>query len=260
MPGLQSADVKQHVETGIGRALRRARETRGKSLEEASRETRVRIDYLRAIEHEWFGALGSDVYVRGFLRSYARYLGLSSDKVLEAYEHAFGTTSPAPAPVEQSPTVTPGEALELTERKRPNWLLAGAAAVILLASAGAIGLIGRTDTVPEPAGLQPPPVQPLVERPVEVGIVAHALVDVEVSVDGADPERVSLQEGESVSYEGEDTIEVSADEGGLFGLVVNGHQVRVAGERHAPFAVVYTPENFRDKREDDRSTPASPAG
>jgi cytoskeletal protein RodZ len=252
--------VKQHVETGIGRALRRARESRGKSLEDASRETRVRIDYLRAIEHEWFGALGSDVYVRGFLRSYARYLGLSSEKVVDAYERAFGTGIPAPAPVEQSPTVTPSEALVLTERKRPNWLLAGGAAVILLASAAAIGLIGRTDSVPEPAGLEPPPVQPIVERPVEVGILAHAPVELEVIVDGGEPETASLEEGESVSYQGEDSIEVSASEGGLFGLVVNGHEIREAGERRAPFDMVYTPDDFRGKREGERSTPATPDG
>ncbi|HEX2025849.1 MAG TPA: helix-turn-helix domain-containing protein [Actinomycetota bacterium] len=69
--------MKQETGIGLGRALRTAREKLGKSLETASRETRVRTEYLEALEHERFEALGSDVYIRGFLRSYARYLGLS---------------------------------------------------------------------------------------------------------------------------------------------------------------------------------------
>src|SRR6266571_9253452 len=76
--------------TGIGPALRKARLLRGKSIEEASRETRIRPDYLSALEREQFDALLGDVYVRGFLRSYSTYLGLDSDKVLTVYNRAFG--------------------------------------------------------------------------------------------------------------------------------------------------------------------------
>jgi cytoskeleton protein RodZ len=65
--------MKQDTGTGIGRALRAARQKQGKSLETVGRETRVRADYIDALEREDFDAIGSDVYVRSFLRSYARY-------------------------------------------------------------------------------------------------------------------------------------------------------------------------------------------
>src|SRR5438477_12466499 len=68
--------------TGIGQALRKARVERGKSIEEASRETRIRAEYLQALERERFDVLPGDVYVRGFLRSYSSYLGLDPKKVL----------------------------------------------------------------------------------------------------------------------------------------------------------------------------------
>src|SRR5437899_1645495 len=55
---------------GIGPALRKARLLRSKSIEEASRETHIRAEYLHALEHEQFDALLGDVYVRAFLRSY----------------------------------------------------------------------------------------------------------------------------------------------------------------------------------------------
>src|SRR5207245_11307959 len=47
--------------TGIGPALRRARLLRGKSIEEASRETRIRAEYLQALERETFDAVLGDV-------------------------------------------------------------------------------------------------------------------------------------------------------------------------------------------------------
>ena len=80
--------------TGIGPALRRARLSRGKSIEEASRETRIRPDYLQALERERFEALIGDVYVRGFLRSYSTYLGLNPDQVLTVYNRHFGPPRP----------------------------------------------------------------------------------------------------------------------------------------------------------------------
>ncbi len=74
---------------GVGSALRKARERRGITLDAASRDTKLHIDQLRALESEDFDALLGDVYVRGSLRTYAQYLGLSPDKVIGAYaQHA----------------------------------------------------------------------------------------------------------------------------------------------------------------------------
>ena len=67
---------------GVGSALRKARERRGITLDAASRDTKLHIDQLRALESEDFEALLGDVYVRGSLRTYSQYLGLSPDKVI----------------------------------------------------------------------------------------------------------------------------------------------------------------------------------
>ena len=61
---------------GVGSALRKARERRGITLDAASRDTKLHIDQLRALETEDFEALMGDVYVRGSLRTYSQYLGL----------------------------------------------------------------------------------------------------------------------------------------------------------------------------------------
>jgi cytoskeletal protein RodZ len=240
--------MKQQTDTGIGRALRSAREHRGKSLEEAARETRVRTDYLEALEREAFETLGSDVYVRGFLRSYAKYLGLNHEKVVGAYERVYARPKPPPAPVERAATVAPTEALVLTERKRPNWLLAAAAALVVLSAAAALNLLGRgSDAVPPSAEITVPPRVPLSERTVAVGIKAFAETSFSIVVDGGDPEEFTLQEGDQRSFEGTDTIEVAADHGGTFQLMVNGvEEIPLAGHADTSYLQTFTPDSYRE--------------
>ena len=62
--------------TGIGAELRDARLGRGYSIEECQRGTRISRRYLEALEDEEFSALPAPVFARGFLRSYAQFLGL----------------------------------------------------------------------------------------------------------------------------------------------------------------------------------------
>ena len=60
----------------LGETLRRARTAKGITIEDAERVTRIPRKYLEALELENFGILPAPVYARGFLRSYAGYLGL----------------------------------------------------------------------------------------------------------------------------------------------------------------------------------------
>jgi hypothetical protein len=247
----------QSTGTGIGRALRAARLRQGKSLEEASRETRVRSDYLEALEREDFGRLKGDVYVRGFLGSYARYLGLSPEKVLAAYERLFGSPPAAPAPVEQAPGVGPTEAVILTGgHRRPSWLLAAIAAAIVLASAAAIGLFQRQ--APPPA-TNPRPA-PAIERStaVRVDLIALRDVEVEVRIDAGDLTRQHLEEGEALSYEGEDRIDIHVSNGGAVELGVNGSEPVRPGPANVPFEGTYFPSDFRE--EPSASPAESPSG
>ncbi|MDQ3343510.1 MAG: DUF4115 domain-containing protein [Actinomycetota bacterium] len=71
--------------TGIGETLRTARRQQGVALSDAVAQTRVRESYLTALEEENFAVLGGHVYAKGFLRSYARFLGLDPEPLVEAY-------------------------------------------------------------------------------------------------------------------------------------------------------------------------------
>lgn len=65
-----------------GEILRRRREARKLSLEEAAEATSISKTYLRALEGDRFHDLPNPVYIKGFLKIYANYLGLQADDLL----------------------------------------------------------------------------------------------------------------------------------------------------------------------------------
>jgi cytoskeleton protein RodZ len=78
------------MSTGIGDVLRDARRRKGASLTDAAAATKVRESYLVALEQEEFESLGGDVYVKGFIASYARFLAVDPEPLLATYrEHAL---------------------------------------------------------------------------------------------------------------------------------------------------------------------------
>ncbi len=65
----------------IGATLRKARQDIGATLDEVEYETKIRKRYLEALEREDYGDLPGAVYARGFLKTYANYLGLDGDEL-----------------------------------------------------------------------------------------------------------------------------------------------------------------------------------
>lgn len=70
----------------IGNTLRQARERKGLSLADVERDLNIRPRYLAALEEERFDALPGEAYVKGFLRTYAEYLGLDARLFLDEYK------------------------------------------------------------------------------------------------------------------------------------------------------------------------------
>ncbi len=69
----------------IGERLEEARKRKGISIREAAEATKVRGDYLHKFESNQFDINLPEIYVRGFLRTYAGYLKLSPDKITADY-------------------------------------------------------------------------------------------------------------------------------------------------------------------------------
>lgn len=83
----------------LGETLRQARLDKSVSLADAARDTRIRRSYLEALEAEDAASLPPAVYTRGFLRTYAEYLGLNAQAMVDLYQ--------PPARREPSPQLRP---------------------------------------------------------------------------------------------------------------------------------------------------------
>lgn len=80
----------------LGQFLAREREFRGINLEKFSKLTRINLSVLRQMEGDRFGGGPHTIYMRGFLRSYAKHLELNVDEILGRYK---ALASPAPVEV-----------------------------------------------------------------------------------------------------------------------------------------------------------------
>lgn len=120
----------------LGETLRRARLAKGITFEGAERVTRIPRKYLEALEQENFGILPAPVYARGFLRSYAGYLGLDPGELLPFF----------PVGHVEEPKLEP-----LPEVKQPRtWSMSGVIAVavvgLLILLVVALYSVGREES------------------------------------------------------------------------------------------------------------------
>ena len=125
----------------LGNTLSRARRARAITLEDVERDTHVSRRYLQALENEDFSIFPAPVYARGFLRTYARYLGLNPEELLRVFPTADLIVDITPLPSVSRP---PEQLINV------NWLVAGLVAIFLL---GAGLLLLRTDS--GAGGLEP---------------------------------------------------------------------------------------------------------
>jgi len=84
--------------TSFGASLRRERELRGVSLQQIAASTKIGVSMLQAIEDDRFDKLPQGLFVRGFVREYARFLALDEQKILtELSFHASQAEAASPA-------------------------------------------------------------------------------------------------------------------------------------------------------------------
>ncbi len=231
----------QRSTIGVGPALRRARLARGVSLDEASRDTRIRRQVLEALEDEDFESLLGDVYVRGSIRSYASYLGLPSDQLVQAY--ARFAAEPAEAPVPSGPP-TPEVPVVDAPRRRDSYRLFFMIAAVALILAASFGILSTRSAAPPPANLSPgvPGLEAPTHKIVAV-LVAEQQVAVTVTLDAAAPQTFNLRAGESRSFAADLSLTIRLDHGASAHLTVNGDDKGFPGKPHHPWRGTYSYES-----------------
>ncbi len=254
----------------VGATLQNARERRGLSIESLSRITRIKPDLLRAIEADAFDHVPGGIFLRGFLRSYAREVGLDPEVIVRSFAEEF-ETAPPPAHLAAPPARDPLADLPRRPLSDAPWLRPhlsaqwAGLALIVAAFAGYTFVGGRSSARSEdpsasarsavPAGETQAQAASGTYVPAGVG-TAGSVLHVDIAPTGpcwvmatADGERVSyglLQAGDHRTVAVRDGIELRVGDPATFRYTIDGIPGRVLGRPAEPVTVRIAPSNFRE--------------
>ena len=217
------------IET-LGSYLKREREQRNVSLREIARHTRVKEHFLKAIEEDQYTLLPTPTYVKGFLISYARYLGLNPDEVLLRYDrNSKGENLIHPEAQPVNKTSWGGKYL---------WALGGLVVICFIASYFLFLRPSQTPKEPLPekpivqeaAPPVPPalPATPLVlkpeikKEPLSLQLKAVEETWVSVQVNNQSEKQMTFKPGEGIFYQATDRIRILIGNAGGLDLIFNG--------------------------------------
>ena len=218
----------------FGGWLRRQRELRQVSLREIADVTKISIRYLEALEEDRFDVLPAPVFAKGFLREYARYVGLDPDEVVNTYLTAQSEAQP-------EETVEPWAAAQ-TKRPSLEWtsgLLLALAVVLVLALVAVVAFYAERSgevppapppaiATPQPAAVMPKPAAPQTPpAPAAPLVVTMDFAEdcwVEATVDGQRRLSELHVQGESLMLEAEDSVLLTLGNARGVRIEVNGRQ------------------------------------
>lgn len=200
--------------SSFGTWLRRQREAREISLREIAERTKISMRYLQAMEDDRFEVLPAPVFAKGFLREYARYVGLSPDDVVNHY-----------LSVQQPQAHVESDAGRRERRSLgswPYWLPLLLATALLLGLAVLLALLsdrwrqhraGAAESRPAivaPAAIPVPPAPPVPATPpaapLEVTVDFNQECWVEWVVDGGSRRAEERKPGESIQIEAKQSV------------------------------------------------------
>ncbi|GFN23792.1 MAG: helix-turn-helix domain-containing protein [Thermoanaerobacteraceae bacterium] len=232
----------------IGEELRRAREEKGITLREAEEATKIRLKYLDALEKEDFQQFPGRVYAIGFLRSYARYLGLDPQELVEELKAEL-----PPEEEEEYRVASPREGHREKTKKRgiSRWW---AVVLVLFLLWGLNYLYNQSRPVPEESPQLPPPARnggvtppaapppapsPSEPPPSQVPEISGVEVKVYVReqecwigvrVDGKDTFSGTLRAGDTRTFRGDEAITLTLGSAGRAEVTVNGEVLPPLGK------------------------------
>lgn len=242
----------------IGERLRRARERTGATLLQASHATKIRPDFLQAMERDSFGFVSGKTYVRGLLLAYVRWLRLDPGEIAAEFDETYG-----PPPALSIAEIVPERASPAPRAPRNQWVIAAGLAaglLLVLSLAGIVKPPGKQVASPPPVpgapGQSASPKSPsvLAEAPTAapqgINLVVSAVgnrswLRVELDNDPARPFQGIIAAGGSRSFQANSSIKVTFGNLSAVRLNVNGRDL---GRPGAPGQTVgtftFTPDSL----------------
>ena len=242
----------------IGNYLRREREIRKISLREVANHTRVREHLLKAIEEDQFQLLPSATYIKGFLLTYANYIGLDPNDVIRRYENFLKGE-----PVRH--TEVPPEKKILWNRK--HLLMIGGVIVaslialyfFLYLSKPAVESISVKPKTEETLTSPPSPqitgtTSVAEEEPLSLQLKAVEKTWVRIQVDGQPEQEMILKPGEGGSHRGLKQIRLLVGNAGGLDLVFNERPLERFGKSGEVVTLTFTLQGVEANRHEKPKT------
>ena len=127
----------------IGNSLREARLRQGRDYARAEADTKIRGRYLQALEDERFDIFPGEAYVKGFLRTYAEYLGLDGQLYVDEFNSRFSSTEDAAPPARPAP--------QPRGRRESSFVLVALAGIVAVAILVVVAFAFSNNTSPNPS-------------------------------------------------------------------------------------------------------------
>lgn len=223
----------------LGEFLIRAREAKGLDLHDAAQQTRISIYYLKALEGEDFAKLPGEVFVRGFLKSYARFLAIPEEEIIKRYQEVKPRRqTPETGPeMEQQPPLFERATPKRTSLEPIIWgAVIGISLIVLLVTA-LPHKKASTDHIPAPVTSQPSLTTaetPTAPKPVKFDKLYLEIAAVEdtwllVRTDSSPQKKAVLKKGEVVIWSADERFLLSFGSIGAVTLKLNGQPLTVTG-------------------------------
>lgn len=267
--------------TSFGASLRRERELRGVSLREIAASTKIGVSMLQAIEDDRLDKLPQGLFVRGFVREYARFLALDEQKVLtELSYHA------SQAPVVDNTVGEQGRRVSsrLAARLVNGGLVAcvfGVVAILILSprfsSRGPAPVTVPAVNAPAPAGPPSAPLAPnaasvlpgaaltgstsVLPQPLQLTLTATEDCWIGLDVGGDRVENRVLKKGESFSIVARQNASLAVGNAGGLLVAIDSGPARPLGNRgEVKRNIPLSPEAIGALSAGAQAVPAKPIG
>jgi cytoskeletal protein RodZ len=227
----------------FGERLKRERELREVTIKEIASATRIAAKFLQALENEEWEKLPGGVFGRGFVRSVARYLGLSEENLLSDYDQARGEVStPASQKTEERipspPKWIPALAVVLLVAVLIGMVFGGRYAWRRYAAhraekkASAVVSIPPSNVTTQNLSANSSSSVPVNANeksfPLDLSVTAAAAMRVKVATDGTVVYDTEVAAGQNLHFSANHKFEVTASDASALLLELNGQKVMPA--------------------------------
>lgn len=244
----------------VGTQLAQARTARRLSLQEVTKATKIQAWVLEAVERDQLLPSMSPVYAKGFVTTYAKFLGLDPAPLVAQLLPPPAPAEPMP-PTERAPSESSPSSAQWDSAKEALWLLArrggmlalGIGAVLFVVNSRPLRRLATHTPAHKTASLsmvkqealrlEPPParldVQPL--QPLELVIQARKQTWISIKADGNLVAQQKLVAGAQETWKARRRFEVVIGAPGKVDVLLNGHSISpMALAHHGRLAITHS--------------------